>query len=170
MSDQFVSVRMVSQLELPVTSLAKALNDIFCPFRFGGFFCFVSLIVFIKEKLQRKEPKESQEALYKKEKIIAGRHNVLEVKDCSHLLGIFSRMWMYTSTRRMGKEGLTLCGVQTKEYRSFSLRIKWSMEIKLSSQCRGEFLSRMDHSMVVTVKRFSLLLPCSTGLLLEEHN
>lgn len=58
----------------------------------GGFFCFVSLIVFIKEKLQRKESKESQEALYKKEKIIAGRHNVLEVKDCSPLLGIFSRM------------------------------------------------------------------------------
>lgn len=42
----------------------------------GDFFCFVSLIIFIKEKLQRREPKESQEALYKKEKIIAGRHNV----------------------------------------------------------------------------------------------
>lgn len=77
---------------------------------------------------------------------------------------------MYTSTRRMGKEGLTLCGVQTKEYRSFSLHIKWSMEIKLSSKCRGEFLSKMDHSMVVTVKGVSLLLPCSTGHLLEEHN
>lgn len=91
MSDQFMSVQMVSLLELPVTSLAKALNDIFCPFRFGAFFLFC-LSVFIKKKLQRKESKESQEALYKKEKIIAGRHNVLEVKDCSHLLGIFSRM------------------------------------------------------------------------------
>lgn len=57
MSDQFMSVQMVSQLELPVTSLAKALNDIFCPFRFGGFFCFVSLIVFIKEKIAKKRVK-----------------------------------------------------------------------------------------------------------------
>lgn len=77
---------------------------------------------------------------------------------------------MYMSAGRMGKEGLTLCRVQTKEYRFFSLRIKWSMEIKLSSQCRGEFLSRMDHSLMVTVKRFSFLLPCSMGHLLEEHN
>lgn len=77
---------------------------------------------------------------------------------------------MYTSSRRMGEEGLTLCGVRTKECRSLSLCIKWSMEIKLSSQCRGEFLSRMDHSRMGTVKNSSLLLPCSMGHLLEEHN
>lgn len=45
MSDQFMSVQMVSQLELPVTSLAKALNDIFCPFRLRDFlFCLSDCI------------------------------------------------------------------------------------------------------------------------------
>lgn len=42
--------------------------------------------------MQRKEAMESQEALYKKEKIIAGMHNVLEVKDHSRVLRIFSRI------------------------------------------------------------------------------
>lgn len=86
--------------------------------------------------MQRKEPKESQEALYKKEKIVAERPSVLQVKDHSHLLGIFSRTWMYTSAR-IGKEGLTVGGVQTEERRCFSLCIKWPQEIKLCSQCRG---------------------------------
>lgn len=65
---------------------------VFVHLRLGDFFCFVSPIVFIKEKMQRKEAKESQEALYKKEKIIAGMHNVLEVKDRSRVLRIFSRI------------------------------------------------------------------------------
>lgn len=41
--------------------------------------------------MQRKEPKESQETLYKEEKIIAERPSVLQVREHSHLLGIFSR-------------------------------------------------------------------------------
>lgn len=61
-------------------------------------------------------------------------------------------------------------GFRQKNIDPFFVHIRWSMEIKLPSQCRGEFLSRMDHSMVVTVKRFSIPLPCSTGHLFEEHN
>lgn len=75
---------------------------------------------------------------------------------------------MYTSSRRMGEEGLTLCGVLTKECRSLTLCIKWSMEIKLSSQCRGEFLSRMDHSRMGTVKNSSLLHLAPWGIYLKS--
>lgn len=57
MSDQFMSVQMVSQLELPVTSLAKALNDIFYPFRFDGFFLFCLSDCIHKGKIAKKRVK-----------------------------------------------------------------------------------------------------------------
>lgn len=57
MSDQFMSVQIVSQLELPVTSLAMALNDIFCPFRFGAFFFFFVSDCIHKGKIAKKRVK-----------------------------------------------------------------------------------------------------------------
>lgn len=160
---------MVSQLELPVTS-AKALNDIFGSFAFGEFFVMSFQLYLWKKNCKRREPKESQQALYEQEEVITGMHNVLKVKDRSGALWLFSRMWIYMSSRRREKEGLTLFGVLTKEPRFFSPCVKQSLEMKLSSQCRGEFLSQMDHSRMATVKNSCLLLPCSMGHLLEEHN
>lgn len=55
MSDQFMSVQMVSQLELPVTSLAKALNDIFVHLGLGDF--FVLSLCIHKGKIAKKRAK-----------------------------------------------------------------------------------------------------------------
>jgi len=57
-----------------------------------GFFLFCLSDCIQKRKIAKKRAKGRSRGIVQEEKIIAGRHSVLEVKDHSHLLGIFSRM------------------------------------------------------------------------------